>query len=203
MFSIATLKIILRNRGLVITILWQTMFLALQYLVMSYFMLFAIEELGLSPIVAGGMLAIAQGSSIFARVLWGAVSDFIFHGRRIAVLAITGFLTVLWMLGASLMSAGVPNTTVYLIAIVIGVSTLSFHGVLITHIGEQAETGQVATTIGIAAMMGGLGKMTITPLFGYLADISGSYSLAWRVAAAVAFVSTLALLSFGRERQRR
>ena len=88
-----------------------------------------------------------------------------------------------------------------LIAILIGISTLSFHGVIITHIGEQAEAGQVGTTIGVAAMMSSLGKMVITPLFGYLVDISGSYSLAWRAAAAVAFVSTLVLLGFSRERQ--
>ena len=153
--------------------------------------------------VAGGMLAIAQVSSIIARVLWGAASDFLFRRRRIVVMAITGFITVLWMLGASLMGAGIPSAAVYLIAIIIGISTLSFHGVLMTHIGEQAEAGQVGTTIGVAGMTASLGKMIITPLFGYLVDISGSYSLVWRATAAVAFVSTLGLLGFGRERRQR
>ncbi|MFC2067347.1 MFS transporter, partial [Chloroflexota bacterium] len=191
------------NRSLVITIIWQVIFFGFQHIVLSYFMLFVIEELGLSPIMAGGMLAIAQVSSIIARVLWGAASDFVFKGRRIVVLAITGFLTVLWMLGASLMGEGVQSVVVYLIAIVIGISTLSFHGVVITHIGEQAEAGQVGTTAGVASMMCNLGNVVITPLFGYLVDISGSYSLAWRAAAVVAFASTLGLLGFGRERQRR
>ncbi|MFC2067053.1 hypothetical protein ACFLUO_08445, partial [Chloroflexota bacterium] len=191
------------NRSLVITIIWQVIFFGFQYIVLSYFMLFAIQELELSPIVAGGMLAIAQVSSIIARVLWGAASDFIFNGRRTVVLAITGFLTVLWMLGASLVSAGVPSAAVYFIAIGIGISTLSFHGVVLTHIGEQAEAGQIGMTAGVAGMMSTLGNVVITPLFGYLVDISGSYSLVWRGAAAVAFVSTLGLLSFSRERRRR
>ena len=164
---------------------------------------FLIEELGLSPIVAGGFLAIAQVSSIIARVSWGAISDFIFRGRRIAVLALTGFLTILWMLGASLMSVGVPSITVYLIAIVIGISTLSFHGVLFTLIGEQAKPGQVGMTLGVAMMAFHVGMIAMPPLFGYLVDISSSYSLGWRTTAAVALVCTLALLAFGREPQHR
>ncbi|MFC1981715.1 MFS transporter [Chloroflexota bacterium] len=200
-FNLATFKTIVQNRSLVTTILWGTMFTGFQFIILSYFMLFAIEELELSPIVAGGMLAIAQVSSIIARVMWGAASDFLFHGRRIVVLAIVGFLTVMLMLGVSLMGAGIPSAVVYLIAIAIGLSTLSFHGVLITHVGEQAEAGQVGVTLGITNMSTHVGMMVIPPCFGYLVDISGSYSLGWRVAAVVAFVSTLGLLGFGRERQ--
>ncbi|MFC1981395.1 hypothetical protein ACFLVN_04030, partial [Chloroflexota bacterium] len=76
-----------------------------------------------------------------------------------------------------------------------------FHGVVITHIGEQAEAGQVGTTLGINGTVWHVIMMVMPPCFGYLVDISGSYSLVWRAAAAMAFVSTLGLLSFGRERK--
>ncbi|MFC1983331.1 MFS transporter, partial [Chloroflexota bacterium] len=202
-FSLTPLKNILRKRNLVITIFWGAAFGGFQFITLSYFMLFLIEELEWSPIMAGGMLAIAQFSSIIARVLWGAISDFIFHGRRIVVLAITGFLTVLWMLGASLTGVGVPSTNVYLITIAIGISILSFHGVFVTLIGEQADAGQVGTTTGLAMVVYHVGMMVMPPLFGYLIDITSSYSLAWRATAAVALLSTLALLALGRESQRR
>ncbi|MFC2001058.1 MFS transporter [Chloroflexota bacterium] len=201
-FNLATLKTILRNRDLGITIFWGAVFTGLQRVVLSYFILFAIEELGFSPIMAGGLLAIAQVCSIVARLSWGAASDFIFHGRR-AVLAITGFLTVLWMLGASLAGVGVPNTTVYLIAIVIGISTLSFHGVFHTLIAEQAKAGQVGMTMGVASTANQVSQTIMPPVFGYLVDVTSSYSLAWRATAAVALVCTLVLLAFGREPQRR
>ncbi len=202
-FSLSTLKTILCNRGLVITIIWGTAFVGFQFITLSYFMLFLIEELELSPIMAGSLLAIAQVSSIIARVSWGAISDFIFHGRRIAVLAFTGFLTILWMLGASLMVGGGPSIIVYLMAVVIGISTLSFHGVMLTLIGEQAEPGQVGATVGVATTVIQVGMILMPPLFGYLVDMSSSYSLAWRTTAAVALVCTLALLAFGREPQHR
>jgi len=202
-FNLATLKTMLWNRGLVITIIWGATFIGFQFVILSYFMLFLIEELKVSTIMAGTLLAIAQVSSIIARVLWGAISDFIFRGRRIVVLSFTGFLTILWMLGASLMGMGVPSITVYLMAVVIGISTLSFHGVLITLIGEQAEPGQVGATLGVATTAINVSMIVMPPLFGYLIDISSSYRLAWMVTAAVALVCTLALLAFGREPQHR
>ncbi|MFC1913965.1 MFS transporter [Chloroflexota bacterium] len=198
-FSLATFKTIYRNRGLVVTIIWGTTFIGLQFIALSYFMLFLIEELELSPIMSGGLLAISQGSSIIARVLWGTISDFVFRGRRIVVLAVTGFLTILWMLGASLIEVGVSSITVYLMAVVMGVSTLSFHGVLLTLIGEQAKPGQVGVTVGVAATVFQASQIMMPPLFGYLVDISSSYSLGWRTAATVALVCTLALLALYKE----
>ncbi|MFC1985289.1 MFS transporter, partial [Chloroflexota bacterium] len=202
-FNLATLKTVLWNRVLMIAIIWGSIFVGMQFIVLSYFMLFLIEELELSPIIAGGLLAVAQVSSIIARVSWGAISDFIFRGRRIVVLAFIGLLTILWMLGASWIDVGVPSITIYLMAIVIGVSTLSFHGVFFTLIAEKAEPGHVGVTSGVALTAFQVSQIVIPPLFGYLVDISSSYSLSWRAAAAIALVGTLALLAFGREPQHR
>jgi MFS family permease len=200
-FNLTILKNILRNRDLFITIFWGAVFVGLQFSTLSYFVLFLIEELEWSPVIAGGMLAIAQVTSIIARVILGAASDFIFHGRRIAVLAITGFLTTLWMLGISVIDAGVPSIIVYSIAIAIGISTLSFHGVFHTLCGEQSEAGQIGMTIGLVGAVTHISMMIMPPLFGYFVDIIGSYSHAWRAAAGLALVCTLGLLVFGKERR--
>ncbi len=202
-FNFATVKTILWKSGLLTTIIWGSVFCGFQSIVLSYFMLFLMEDQGLSAIAAGGLLALAQVCSIFARVLWGAVSDFIFRGRRIVVLAITGFLTVLWMLGVSLPRAGIPtHATMYAVAIIIGISTLSFHGVANTLWVEQAEPGQVGMTIGAASTINNGAQMVMPPLFGYLVDITSSYSLGWRVVAVAALIVTLLLMIFGKEPQR-
>jgi hypothetical protein len=92
---------------------------------------------------------------------------------------------------------------VYLITIVIGISTLSFHGVLLTLVGEQAEAGHIGVTAGVASVGLQIGQIVMTPLFGYLVDISGSYSLGWRATAAMALICTVSLISFGKEPQNR
>ena len=198
-FNFATLQTIFRNRPLMITILWGTLFMGLRFTVLTYFMLFLIEKLGYSTIVAGSLLAIAQVSSSVSRVAWGAASDFIFRRRRIPALAIIGFLTVLWMLGASWLTPEFPEIFAYFIAVVIGISILSYPGVLTALIGEQAEPGQVGVTVGLASMSNNAATLVMPPLFGYLVDTSGSYSLGWIITAGVALVCTLALLTFGRE----
>ena len=103
------------------------------------------------------------------------------------------------MLGASLMRGGAPGAAVYALAMTIGVSTISYPGVLTTLIGEQAEPGQVGVTVGLAGMMAHVNHMRLPPLFGLLVDVTGSYSVGWGMTAAVALACTLALLAFGRE----
>ena len=199
----STLRIVLRDRNLFVIAIWGATFVGLQYIVLSYFMLFLIEDLRFSVIMSGSLLAVAQVTSGITRVLWGAASDFIFHRRRMVVLAIVGFTTVIWMLVISLVSVDVPRIIVFLIAILIGISTISFHGVFTTLIGELADSGQVGTTVGLVSMVMRASMIVMPPLFGYVVDISDSYSLGWRLAAAVALFCTLALLAFGRDAKRR
>ena len=113
-----------------------------------------------------------------------------------------GFLTVVWMLGASFIYLGVPKYILYLIAIFIGISTLSYPGVVTTLVGEKAGSQWVGVTVGASSMVNHVSQVVMPPLFGYLVDVSDSYSLGWRVTAAVALVPTLTLLGFVREPKR-
>ncbi|MFC2002137.1 MFS transporter [Chloroflexota bacterium] len=202
-FNFAILQTLVRNRGLLVTMLWGATFVGFQFIVLSYLILFLIEVLGKSPIIAGGLLAVAYASNSIARVSWGAVSDFIFHGRRIVVLIIVGFLTAAVLFGISLVDTGVTQATLVLLAILIGISVISFQGVFYALIGETADKGQIGIVVGIAATICRVSTVTMTPLFGYLVDMTGSYRVGWRVTALLAFLATLVLLFFGREPQRR
>ncbi|MFC1961973.1 MFS transporter [Chloroflexota bacterium] len=200
-FDLTTFYAILRNRRLLMTMIWGFISTGFQMVVMTYFMLFLIEKLEFSSIIAGGALALAQVISIIARVSWGTISDFVFGGRRIMVLAFSGFLTILWMLWVSSIGEGVANITIYLIAIVMGISTLSWQGVFLASIGEQADSEQRGATLGVTFGLVQIGQIVVPPLFGFLVDITNSYSFGFRATAAVALICTLALLAFGRERQ--
>lgn len=191
---------LVQNRSLIAATLWGVTCIGLQYTILTYFILFLMEALHLSPVMAGGLLALAQVSSMFSRILWGAVSDFIFHRRRIPVLVIVGFLTTLALMGMSLLSTGADISVV--VAIILGISILSWPGVFTTLIGEMADEGQVGITIGFVNTIMRIAVIILPPLFGYLVDTSGSYELAWRVTALLAFLSTLILLLFSREPQR-
>jgi MFS family permease len=197
--TLAALFALARNRSLMVTLIWGGVFVGLQLVVISYFILFLVEELQTSAILAGGLLAVAQVSSSVGRILWGAVSDFIFKGRRILIVSVIGLLTAVALFGISILQLGAPAVIIIGLAVVIGASLLSFHGVFTALVGEISEPRQVGITVGAASMLMRVGMITFPPLFGNLVDISGSYHLAWQVTAGVALITTLLFLVLGRE----
>ena len=164
--NLATLSIFARNRSLMVTVIWGGIFAGLQHTIVGYFMLFLIEKLAISAVMAGGLLAIAQGSSVAARILWGAASDFVFKRRRIPILVIIGFLTAISLFGVSLLQLGAPRATQLILAVLIGVSTLGFHGVFTILVGELAGPRQAGMAVGVAATSFRFGMIIFPPLFG-------------------------------------
>ena len=186
-----------------VTLIWGGTFVGLQLIFLSYFILFLMEEMRISAVLAGGFLAIAQVSSSVGRVFWGAASDFIFKRRRMVVVATIGFLTTAAFLGISILQFGASSALLIVLAVVIGASVLAFQGVFTALIGEIAEPGQVGITVGAASTLMRVGMIAFPPLFGKLVDMTGLYHLAWQVTAGIALITTLFLLVLGREPQSR
>ncbi|MFC1981120.1 MFS transporter [Chloroflexota bacterium] len=195
----SALSNIVRNRNLIVSVIWASVFTGFQFVILSYFIIFLVEELQVSAVIAGGLLAIAQFSCMVARILWGVASDFAFKGRRVVVLAMIGILTIAGFLGTGLLHPGTPRIVQVLIAIVIGVSALSFHGVFTALAGEIAEQRQVGTAVGIASTMFKISKIVFPPLFGKIVDTSNSYYTGWNIMAGLALISTLLLITLVRE----
>jgi len=199
--SFATLRMLMQNRGLVVATMWSAVFTALNVIIITYLILFLKEELKIPVVVAGAYLAVAQVSSFLARILWGVISDLLFGARRGVVLGIVGLLATLGLAGMGLLGAGAPGAMVGLLVVVLGL-TMGWPGVFTTLAGELAGTAQIGTALGAVTTVMLVSVITIPPLFGLLVDVSGSYSLAWGAAAALALVSTVALMVFGKEPQR-
>ena len=134
-----------------------------------------------------------------ARIFWGAASDFVFKRRRVAVLVIIGFLTIAGLLGIRFLHLGAPRIIEVIVAIVIGASILSFHGVLTTLLGEIAGPRQTGTAVGVSSTISRIGMIAFPPLFGKIVDISDSYYVGWNVMAGLALISTLMLMILVRE----
>lgn len=201
-FNLATLRALTRERRLLWPTLWAWAFMGLQYIVGTYLILFLIEEIGLSPVAAGGFIAIAQMANLGARVLWGALSDFVFGGRRIVVLGILGMVATAGLTGAGLTNEGTPMVLTGLVAATLGATVISWHGVLTVFVGEVVGVRQSGTAIGAVNTVMRVAMMAVPPLFGLLVDMSGSYPVGWMVAATLAFAATAALILLGKEGQR-
>ncbi|PZC46718.1 MAG: Nitrate/nitrite transporter NarK [Chloroflexi bacterium] len=191
-----------RDRRLLIPVLWATIFAGIQFVFYTYFILFLVQKVELSPVQAGALMGLAQGTSIVGRILWGAASDTIFQGRRLVVLGIMGITACV---SYALLSLLTPTSPFYVIAIMAaghGIASLAWSGLYAVFIGEAAGPGRVGVAIGLTQIIMRLGMVLLPPLFGLLIDITDSYSLAWRLASVIILVMTLGLFILGREPKR-
>jgi len=207
MFSLSdfvrNVKIIIRNRSLAVIFSWGAVFAGLQWVFMSYFLLFLVKDIGISPVLAGGILSLSQILSSVGRVFWGAVSDSkLFRNNRIMIPAIIGVIATLTLFGISLMGAGVNMVFVYIMAAATGLSVLSWAGIVITIVSERAEPDKVGITTGLVLTLNRISIVAMPPLFGWLIDASGSYGAGWQMAAGLALLTTLVILIFGRQSTR-
>jgi ACS family hexuronate transporter-like MFS transporter len=163
-------------------------------------MLYLTEDLGVSVILAGTMLAILQSSNIVMRIGWGVISDAIGKGKRKPVLYVTSASTFAVLVVVALLPAGTPLWALVLVALAIGgtaTSWVSVHSVLLA---ELSEPGKVGMTIGYASTVSRTGIVVAPLVFGMLADGAG-YRAAWLTLAGAILVG-FAVLSLIHEKPR-
>ncbi|MFC1964058.1 MFS transporter [Chloroflexota bacterium] len=199
---VRNVKVIVNKRSLLVPLFWSFIFAGLHWVFLSYFLLFLIKDIGISPILAGGLLSLSQIISSGARIFWGIVSDLsLLRGNRIVVLAIIGVSSTMTYIGISLIKPDINLILIYIIATTAGLSILSWPGILIAIISESTDPDKIGISTGLMVALSRSGIVVMPPLFGWLIDTSGSYEIAWQLAGGLALASTAVLILFGRPRR--
>ena len=188
-----------QNRSFQAAMVWGFIFTACQFILVTYFMLFLIEHLHTSPVVAGGYFALIHATSVGVRVLWGGASDYLLGGRRIGALALMGGLTTTGLVLVSTASAETGPFAFTLMSLVLGASMFSWQGVFTVLVGELVGHSQSGSVYGLVGTTLRLSQIAVPPLFGLLVDVSQSYALAWSLVAVMPLVATLVLFRFCEE----
>jgi MFS family permease len=183
-----------RNRNLRLLTIWGCLLVTGQFAVVSFLALDLHRGAHLSLASASLLVAVAQGTGILGRVLWGAVSDrALRHGRKPLLLALTGasFVSAV-VLFATPRSA--PIAVLVAVAGLAGLALVGYQGLWYTMVAEAAGTERVGASTGFAVTFV-FASVTITPpLYGLIADIAGTYRAIWvalAVVLAVAFIPAL------------
>ena len=201
LMSLAIVRIFSQDIRLVFTTLWSAVFFGLASIFPIYFILFSTEVLEVSAVVAGGYIGTAYIASVVARVLWGAVSDFLFSSRRILVMVILGMLCTAGLVGLSLLGPGTPGVVLVVLAVFLGVTVLSWGGMFTVAVVEMVGSANAGVTLGAMQTLMRILGIPMPALFGLLVDRTDSYSVAWGVTAAMAFGVTLVLGVFVKEQK--
>lgn len=77
------------------------------------------------------------------------------------------------------LSQSTPLWIIGLMTWVFGFTGVGWNGVFVTMLSEIAGKDQAGTAVGIGLTLLQIGVLTITPTFGFIVDLSGSYDVSW------------------------
>jgi nitrate/nitrite transporter NarK len=164
----------------------------------AYLSIFAHERLGLSVVAAGAVLGVMQVGGVVGRVAWGMLSDRI--GRRGPVMLVVGAISVATCAALAFVRGPVPIPVITVLAFLLGGSVMGWNALYIALVAESVPIAAAATAIGAGLTITFSAMFLIAPIFGLLADLSGSYTISWAATAAWTGVGTMIGLAI-RERR--
>ncbi len=138
---------------------------------------------GLGLPLANACLSILHISSVGGRLFWGWFSDRVMRGDSRGTLLIVAGIATLGLLGFLVMTPGNALVLAPVLAIILGVTACSATGVQIALTTQSAPPAQVGGAIGYNMLATNIGGVILPPAFGYVYDITGSFALAWVLAA--------------------
>jgi len=155
------------------------LFAGVQYAFITYLVLFLHETWGLSLALAASLLALAQGAAAVSRVPSGWVSDRCLKGERTPLLRGMGTMAMGALLALLLLPMGSPYVILAAVMLLFGMSGLSWAGIYQTRAAELAGRDSAGLGSGIASACFQVGSMVTPPMFGYLVDVTGAYTVSW------------------------
>lgn len=185
---------VLKSRDIMLVSFISIAFGMLEFCMTTYLVLYIKESLLLTTVVAGTFLAVAQVCGGSGRILWGIASDQLMGGRRREILIMLGLTGALMLLTLSLWAAKMPIWLIYVAIAIFGATGMGWLGVQLTLVSELAGTKLAATGSSVSITITCLGNLAGPPLFGYLADLTQSYTLSLRLLSGCAIIAALLLL---------
>jgi sugar phosphate permease len=157
----------------------------------TYFVLFLHEALNASVVTAGALFVVVNIAAMVARIGWGLLSDQRFQGKRRPVLFIIIALTVCSTFCAALVPSHTPLWLVAALSVLFGISAFAWTGILGTLVIEIAGPQSAGSAISLVQVLATPATLLAPPLFGLLADVSGTYHASWLVLTLIGTVGLI------------
>lgn len=192
-----TLKAVLASPPLRELALASFIFSGVQICFGAFFVAYLVDGLGYRLALAGGIFAAAQGTAIVARVLWGWVAS-----RFISARALLGLLCVTMALAAfatGLFTPAWPVLAVGAVALVFGLTGMSYQGVLLAEIVRCAPDGAAGLITSGVMTFTFAGLMLVPAGFGVILGVTGTYGLGFAIGAVPTLLVGVMLLRPARQ----
>jgi MFS transporter, ACS family, hexuronate transporter len=168
----------------------------------GYLVVYLKDVVGVSVTIAGGYLALANLGGAIGKPFFGALSDRVFRGSRRKPLLIVGVLILMLTVAMQMVTASTPSWLLIGVIVLFGFTAIGWGGMNLVLASEFAGKQNAGLAVGYAATISLIGNLLGPPIFGWMADMSGSYSMSWWLMTASA-ISAIVLLFFIQESKRK
>ena len=195
------ISVILKNRDIILLSVLMIGFLMLQSSLETYIVLYCKDVLNYTLITSGFLLSITQIGAISGRLCWGPVSDIFLQAKRKIVLMIIGGISSAMCLVFALLPPNSPILLIGVLVFIFGACAIGWNAIYLVFAAELAGRGREGRAIGISLTIAFIGHLIGPPLFGYMVDLSGSYSASWIIFCLIMAITTT-LISLIHENQK-
>jgi predicted MFS family arabinose efflux permease len=174
-----------RDRNIRLLTLWGCLVVTGQYTILAFLALDLHENAGLSLVAASLLVSVANAMGIIGRVVWGTVSDHaLSRGRKplLLLLNATGLVAAVALLATP---RSAPIEVFVALAALGGFALIGYQGLWITLLAEMAGPRRVGAATGFAVTFVQTSIALTPPLYGLVADVSGTYRAVWAVLVGV------------------
>lgn len=161
--------------------------------VITHFALFLNQDLNLSKTISGFGLGVLQIGGLLGRMVWGGINDKYFVNRRENGLFCVAYVFVILglILSFSVNIIKIPFLLLLLVIFILGGVSLGWINVYLIIIAEAVKKELQGIATGFGLIFYRFGIVVSPPIFGYIADLKGSYQFSWLILSIFVLLSTI------------
>jgi MFS family permease len=171
-------------------------FSGMQVCVSAFLVIYLHEQCGLPVVTAGLLLSVTQTGGVIGRIVWGTVADR--TGRPLLLLGGLAFAMTVCALVATTFDASWPLGMIGVVVFVFGGTAIAWNGVHLAQVARHAPAGKAGEITGGTSFFTFGGVVVVPSIFSAVLSGTGSYAVAFGLAAVATFVAGLTLVASAR-----
>ena len=162
------------SKSLVLLIYMALCYVGVQIVLLTFLSPYFVQDIEISLLEAGYLLAVIQVTGIFGRIVWGWLSDHL--QDNFTSMVILGVVMTICCVSIDVISVNLPSAFLILLCVFIGLSAVSWNGVFHAALIEVSPPNDSVQVIAGMAFYVYVAMFVWPPLFAFLIAESGSYT---------------------------
>jgi len=192
------LLMLLKNRYLVSVFSMGIIFGMSISSVTGHFSLYLVRDLNTTATFAGLGLGIFHIGGVIGQPTWGLINEKVFHGNRRLGLSLLGMLIagLAFFFGLVVSNFYFPPYAILFFSFMFGFCTMGVIAIYFTAVSELVSKDLIGVVTGLSLIFPRTSTVFTPPIFGLIADISGTYASSWVLLGTIVFLFTVSFIYF-------